>query len=162
MVKFDGFFLIHHLHIDQLSSFVFMRALRLFFPPCQIQVVTFATEHNWDSLDFFDGVDANAPRLGSYSGKSDLTVFELSAPTWISIRHCKDPAADRWNDGADDICHVLWEGCVKLTLRSQRKKRNTSSSFLTQCSGLCSRHFHYVSPISVRNFTNIALPWGSH
>uniref|UniRef100_A0AAQ4NQP8 CUB and Sushi multiple domains 3a n=1 Tax=Gasterosteus aculeatus aculeatus TaxID=481459 RepID=A0AAQ4NQP8_GASAC len=34
----------------------------------QIQVVTFATEHNWDSLDFFDGVDGNAPRLGSYSG----------------------------------------------------------------------------------------------
>ncbi|XP_077382387.1 CUB and sushi domain-containing protein 3-like isoform X4 [Festucalex cinctus] len=34
----------------------------------QIQVMTFATEHNWDSLDFFDGVDGNAPRLGSYSG----------------------------------------------------------------------------------------------
>uniref|UniRef100_A0A8C7GCM9 CUB and Sushi multiple domains 3 n=1 Tax=Oncorhynchus kisutch TaxID=8019 RepID=A0A8C7GCM9_ONCKI len=34
----------------------------------QIQVITFATEHNWDSLDFFDGVDGNAPRLGSYSG----------------------------------------------------------------------------------------------
>ncbi|KAM6968265.1 CUB and sushi domain-containing protein 3-like [Aplochiton taeniatus] len=34
----------------------------------QIQVVTFATEHNWDSLDFFDGIDGNAPRLGSYSG----------------------------------------------------------------------------------------------
>uniref|UniRef100_A0A8D3D5H9 CUB and Sushi multiple domains 3a n=1 Tax=Scophthalmus maximus TaxID=52904 RepID=A0A8D3D5H9_SCOMX len=34
----------------------------------QIQVVTFATEHNWDSLDFFDGVDGNARRLGSYSG----------------------------------------------------------------------------------------------
>ncbi|MED6278806.1 CUB and sushi domain-containing protein 3, partial [Characodon lateralis] len=34
----------------------------------QIQVVTFATEHNWDSLDFFDGVDSSAPRLGSYSG----------------------------------------------------------------------------------------------
>ncbi|XP_067093259.1 CUB and sushi domain-containing protein 3-like [Osmerus mordax] len=34
----------------------------------QIQVITFATEHNWDSLDFFDGVDSNAPRLGSYSG----------------------------------------------------------------------------------------------
>ncbi|CAB1321250.1 unnamed protein product, partial [Coregonus sp. 'balchen'] len=33
----------------------------------QIQVITFATEHNWDSLDFFDGVDGNAPRLGSYS-----------------------------------------------------------------------------------------------
>lgn len=41
----------------------------------QIQVVTFATEHNWDSLDFFDGVDGNAPRLGSYSGKSRITAF---------------------------------------------------------------------------------------
>lgn len=37
----------------------------------QIQVVTFATEHNWDSLDFFDGVDGSAPRLGSYSGMFD-------------------------------------------------------------------------------------------
>ncbi|KAM7373267.1 hypothetical protein PAMP_008132 [Pampus punctatissimus] len=34
----------------------------------QIQVVSFATEHNWDSLDFFDGADNHAPRLGSYSG----------------------------------------------------------------------------------------------
>ncbi|KAL7836003.1 hypothetical protein SRHO_G00283500 [Serrasalmus rhombeus] len=34
----------------------------------QITVVTFSTEHNWDSLDFYDGVDSNAPRLGSYSG----------------------------------------------------------------------------------------------
>lgn len=85
--------------------------------------MTFATEHNWDSLDFFDGVDANAPRLGSYSGKSDLTVFELSAPTWISIRRRKNPAADRWDDGADDICHVLWEGCVKPSWRSQRKEK---------------------------------------
>ncbi|KAG9345033.1 hypothetical protein JZ751_009574 [Albula glossodonta] len=34
----------------------------------QIQVVSFGTEHNWDSLDFYDGADHNAPRLGSYSG----------------------------------------------------------------------------------------------
>ncbi|XP_034615478.1 CUB and sushi domain-containing protein 3 [Trachemys scripta elegans] len=34
----------------------------------QVQVVNFATEHNWDSLDFYDGADNNAPRLGSYSG----------------------------------------------------------------------------------------------
>uniref|UniRef100_A0AAY4CTR1 CUB and Sushi multiple domains 3a n=1 Tax=Denticeps clupeoides TaxID=299321 RepID=A0AAY4CTR1_9TELE len=34
----------------------------------QIQVVSFATEHNWDSLEFYDGPDSNAPRLGSYSG----------------------------------------------------------------------------------------------
>lgn len=31
-------------------------------------MVSFATEHNWDSLDFYDGADNNAPRLGSYSG----------------------------------------------------------------------------------------------
>uniref|UniRef100_A0A803T9B4 CUB and Sushi multiple domains 3 n=1 Tax=Anolis carolinensis TaxID=28377 RepID=A0A803T9B4_ANOCA len=34
----------------------------------QVQVISFATEHNWDSLDFYDGSDNNAPRLGSYSG----------------------------------------------------------------------------------------------
>ncbi|KAI1243578.1 hypothetical protein IHE44_0001209 [Lamprotornis superbus] len=34
----------------------------------KVQVVSFATEHNWDSLDFYDGADNNAPRLGSYSG----------------------------------------------------------------------------------------------
>ncbi|TNN72286.1 CUB and sushi domain-containing protein 3 [Liparis tanakae] len=34
----------------------------------QIQIVSFATEHNWDSLDFYDGADNHAPRLGSYSG----------------------------------------------------------------------------------------------
>ncbi|XP_067832359.1 CUB and sushi domain-containing protein 3 [Heptranchias perlo] len=34
----------------------------------QVQVISFATEHNWDSLDFYDGVDTNAPRLGSFSG----------------------------------------------------------------------------------------------
>ncbi|XP_078253265.1 CUB and sushi domain-containing protein 3 isoform X2 [Rhinoraja longicauda] len=34
----------------------------------QVQVLSFATEHNWDSLDFFDGIDTNAPRLGSFSG----------------------------------------------------------------------------------------------
>ncbi|CAB1320459.1 unnamed protein product, partial [Coregonus sp. 'balchen'] len=33
-----------------------------------IQVVSFASEHNWDSLDFYDGGDNHAPRLGSYSG----------------------------------------------------------------------------------------------
>ncbi|XP_028834623.1 CUB and sushi domain-containing protein 3-like isoform X3 [Denticeps clupeoides] len=34
----------------------------------QITVVAFMTEHNWDTLEFYDGVDSNAPRLGSYSG----------------------------------------------------------------------------------------------
>ncbi|MED6240283.1 CUB and sushi domain-containing protein 3, partial [Ataeniobius toweri] len=41
----------------------------------QIQVVSFATEHNWDSLDFYDGADNHAPRLGSYSGKQFYSIF---------------------------------------------------------------------------------------
>ncbi|XP_027870781.1 CUB and sushi domain-containing protein 1 isoform X4 [Xiphophorus couchianus] len=34
----------------------------------QIQVMTFATEHNWDSLEIYDGGDMTAPKLGSFSG----------------------------------------------------------------------------------------------
>ncbi|XP_046885306.1 CUB and sushi domain-containing protein 1-like [Hypomesus transpacificus] len=34
----------------------------------QIQVMSFATEHNWDSLEIYDGVDMTAPKLGSFSG----------------------------------------------------------------------------------------------
>ncbi|XP_078449693.1 CUB and sushi domain-containing protein 3 isoform X2 [Lampetra fluviatilis] len=34
----------------------------------QIQVVSFATEHNWDSLEVYDGANADSPRLGSFSG----------------------------------------------------------------------------------------------
>nr|XP_014341913.1 PREDICTED: CUB and sushi domain-containing protein 1-like [Latimeria chalumnae] len=34
----------------------------------QIQVISFATEHNWDSLEIYDGIDMSAPRLGSFSG----------------------------------------------------------------------------------------------
>uniref|UniRef100_A0A8D0BPV5 CUB and Sushi multiple domains 1 n=1 Tax=Salvator merianae TaxID=96440 RepID=A0A8D0BPV5_SALMN len=34
----------------------------------QIQVISFATEHNWDSLEIYDGGDMTAPRLGSFSG----------------------------------------------------------------------------------------------
>ncbi|XP_073531495.1 CUB and sushi domain-containing protein 1 isoform X2 [Phyllobates terribilis] len=34
----------------------------------QIQVLSFATEHNWDSLEIYDGSDMTSPRLGSFSG----------------------------------------------------------------------------------------------
>ncbi|KAB0351992.1 hypothetical protein FD754_016849, partial [Muntiacus muntjak] len=34
----------------------------------QIQVISFATEQNWDSLEIYDGGDSTAPRLGSFSG----------------------------------------------------------------------------------------------
>lgn len=46
------------------------RRLRSSFPlsAIQIQVITFATEHNWDSLEIYDGGDMTAPKLGSFSG----------------------------------------------------------------------------------------------
>ncbi|KAL2083424.1 hypothetical protein ACEWY4_021197 [Coilia grayii] len=34
----------------------------------QIQVISFALEHNWDSLEIYDGGDMTAPKLGSFSG----------------------------------------------------------------------------------------------
>lgn len=39
----------------------------------QIQVISFATEHNWDSLEIYDGGDLTAPRLGSFSGMQKAT-----------------------------------------------------------------------------------------
>lgn len=46
------------------------RRLERSFPlsAIQIQVITFATEHNWDSLEIYDGGDMTAPKLGSFSG----------------------------------------------------------------------------------------------
>ncbi|MGH0134865.1 UNVERIFIED_CONTAM: hypothetical protein FKN15_024621 [Acipenser sinensis] len=44
----------------------------------QIQIISFATEHNWDSLDFYDGADNNAPRLGSYSAQCGGSLDEFS------------------------------------------------------------------------------------
>lgn len=38
-------------------------------------MVSFATEHNWDSLDFYDGADSHAPRLGSYSGELGIQII---------------------------------------------------------------------------------------
>lgn len=67
---FSFFFLWKFVKVLHLLNFLYY----IIFP-FQIQVVTFATEHNWDSLDFFDGVDGNAPRLGSYSGKCYTSKF---------------------------------------------------------------------------------------
>ena len=38
--------------------------------PFQIQVVSFVTEQNWDSLEVFDGADNTAAMLGSFSGEA--------------------------------------------------------------------------------------------
>lgn len=35
----------------------------------QIQVISFVTEQNWDSLEVFDGADNTVTMLGSFSGK---------------------------------------------------------------------------------------------
>lgn len=40
--------------------------------PSQIQVVSFVTEQNWDSLEVFDGADNTVTMLGSFSGEMGL------------------------------------------------------------------------------------------
>ncbi|XP_070454474.1 CUB and sushi domain-containing protein 1 isoform X2 [Equus przewalskii] len=79
----------------------------------QIQVLSFATEQNWDSLEIYDGGDMSAPRLGSFSGttvpallnstsnqlylhfQSDISVaaagFHLEYKT-VGLAACQEPA----------------------------------------------------------------------
>ncbi|KAM6149501.1 CUB and sushi domain-containing protein 1 [Erethizon dorsatum] len=79
----------------------------------QIQVISFATEQNWDSLEIHDGGDVSAPRLGSFSGttvpallnstsnqlylrfQSDISVaaagFHLEYKT-VGLAACQEPA----------------------------------------------------------------------
>ncbi|XP_055145238.2 CUB and sushi domain-containing protein 1 isoform X2 [Symphalangus syndactylus] len=79
----------------------------------QIQVISFATEQNWDSLEIHDGGDVTAPRLGSFSGttvpallnstsnqlylhfQSDISVaaagFHLEYKT-VGLAACQEPA----------------------------------------------------------------------
>ncbi|KAM5312551.1 CUB and sushi domain-containing protein 1 [Glossophaga mutica] len=79
----------------------------------QIQVISFATEQNWDSLEIYDGGDTTAPRLGSFSGttvpallnsssnqlylhfQSDISVaaagFHLEYKT-VGLAACQEPA----------------------------------------------------------------------
>ncbi|KAM6972968.1 CUB and sushi domain-containing protein 3-like [Aplochiton taeniatus] len=93
----------------------------------QVQVVSFATEHNWDSLDFYDGADNHAPRLGSYSGttipqllnstsnnlylsfSSDISVsaagFHLEY-TAIGLESCPEPQTPTFGMRQGDRCMV--------------------------------------------------------
>lgn len=98
----------------------------LFFVFLQIQVVTFATEHNWDSLDFFDGVDGNAPRLGSYSGKGDLvghwavtSPLNFNQMSRCPITHTRGKCGNE----VDDILCVLWECHRKPSERGQTGRK---------------------------------------
>uniref|UniRef100_A0A8C4ZUZ7 CUB and Sushi multiple domains 1 n=1 Tax=Gadus morhua TaxID=8049 RepID=A0A8C4ZUZ7_GADMO len=45
----------------------------------QIQVMTFATEHNWDSLEIYDGGDMTAPKLGSFSGTTAPSLLNSTS-----------------------------------------------------------------------------------
>ncbi|XP_042194838.1 CUB and sushi domain-containing protein 1 [Callorhinchus milii] len=45
----------------------------------QIQVISFATEHNWDSLEVFDGGDITATMLGSFSGTTVPALLNSSS-----------------------------------------------------------------------------------
>lgn len=55
--------------IQSVFSFFFFFSLSLPLPPLsQIQVISFVTEQNWDSLEVFDGGDNTDTMLGSFSG----------------------------------------------------------------------------------------------
>lgn len=47
----------------------------------QIQVISFVTEQNWDSLEVFDGADNTVTMLGSFSGEVELP----RASTWRAV-----------------------------------------------------------------------------
>lgn len=47
-------------------------------PSSQIQVISFVTEQNWDSLEVFDGADNTVTMLGSFSGEV--------GPLWTSAQ----------------------------------------------------------------------------
>uniref|UniRef100_A0A8D2L0U8 CUB and Sushi multiple domains 2 n=1 Tax=Varanus komodoensis TaxID=61221 RepID=A0A8D2L0U8_VARKO len=60
----------------------------------QIQVISFVTEQNWDSLEVFDGGDNTATMLGSFSGDK---AFLLGASlNWLGLGFKAVPAQDRW------------------------------------------------------------------
>ncbi|VTJ62983.1 Hypothetical predicted protein [Marmota monax] len=77
----------------------------------QIQVISFATEQNWDSLEIHDGGDMTAPRLGSFSGRRAVPVlaggseFEAKAHSsahsvgvscWAPASPCASRASGVW------------------------------------------------------------------
>ncbi len=53
--------------------------------------MTFATEHNWDSLEIYDGGDMTAPKLGSFSGMTICSHTHTHRHTNL----CADTHADK-------------------------------------------------------------------
>lgn len=75
----------------------------------QIQVISFATEQNWDSLEIYDGGDTTAPRLGSFSG-------ETRRPVPVPVGRVITPASH---------CPALPTGCAP---RPRPRQRGSSVS----------------------------------
>lgn len=61
LIKILSIFLNSYLSVCKSNPFILYAS--------QIQVISFATEHNWDSLEIYDGGDMTAPKLGSFSGE---------------------------------------------------------------------------------------------
>ena len=53
--------------------------------PSQIQVISFVTEQNWDSLEVFDGADNTVTMLGSFSGEAGLPGTSAQGGGWTSL-----------------------------------------------------------------------------
>lgn len=76
----------------------------------QIQVISFVTEQNWDSLEVFDGGDNTDAMLGSFSGEPLLQHAALLLPSLITVTAFFFSSMDhitRWDD-----CSFLIEVAV--------------------------------------------------
>lgn len=73
----------------------------VFLCSLQIQVVSFVTEQNWDSLEVFDGGDNTATMLGSFSGTCSASWSV--EPTGVS----SVPAASAGLQQVHKIKHML-------------------------------------------------------
>lgn len=64
--------------------------------------MTFATEHNWDSLEIYDGGDMTAPKLGSFSGKTACSHMHLNALSYAQT-HMQTMSYDGWEMTASKL-----------------------------------------------------------
>lgn len=85
------------------------------FSSSQVQVISFATEHNWDSLDFYDGADNNAPRLGSYSGEGQGVGGEYISQT---LHYNKQSICAMFEDTSYEIPQIIFMKCRKVLKRT--------------------------------------------
>lgn len=76
-------------------------------------MITFATEHNWDSLEIYDGGDMTAPKLGSFSG----TTTHTRARTHIHAHRLR-------GSKMDEIGQHLNHRCARTHISSDTNTQN--------------------------------------